>query len=71
MLLTLRESAARLGLAPDTLRAQVHRGRFTAQKVGRDWLVDEGEVERYARETRRRAPTPVRRGIGSDSSRAP
>ena len=48
-LTTLRSAAARLGITADTLRAQIQRGRLTATKLGRDWLVDDGEVERYRR----------------------
>jgi excisionase family DNA binding protein len=51
VLLTLRNAAARLGIAPDTLRAQIQRGRLIATKLGRDWLVEEAEVTRYARTT--------------------
>lgn len=47
MLLTLAQAAERLGLTVSTLREQVHRGRLAASKPGRDWLVDESEVERY------------------------
>lgn len=46
-LLTLREAADLLAVRPDTLRAQIHRGRLTASKLGRDWVVDRGELERY------------------------
>jgi excisionase family DNA binding protein len=48
-LLTLRVAAERLGITPDTLRAQIRRDRLHARKLGRDWLVDEAEVNRYAR----------------------
>lgn len=46
----LAEAADLLGVDHSTLRAQVHRGRLNAFKVGRDWLVTEEEVERYRRE---------------------
>ena len=46
-MLTLTQAAARLGLSPSTLRNQIHGGRLTARKVGRDWTVSEREVERY------------------------
>jgi excisionase family DNA binding protein len=48
---SLADAARALGIAPDTLRAQVHRGRLQAQKVGRDWLVTSDEIERYRRES--------------------
>jgi len=48
---TLADAAARLGVSPDTLRWQVRNGRLRATKVGRDWHVTPGEVERYRRES--------------------
>jgi excisionase family DNA binding protein len=53
MMLTLVQAASRLGVAAATLRAQVHRGKLRAAKLGRDWLVEEAEVERYRRESQR------------------
>jgi len=52
--MTLVEAAIRLGLDPGTLRVQVHNGKLRARKVGPIWTVTEREVERYARENRRR-----------------
>jgi excisionase family DNA binding protein len=52
-LLSLRSAAELLGITPDTLRAQIHRGRLTAIKLGRDWLVRRDEVARYAAARRR------------------
>jgi excisionase family DNA binding protein len=46
-MITLVEAAARLGLAPATLRHQAETGRLAAVKLGRDWLVTDAEVERY------------------------
>ena len=46
----LAEAASLLGVSHATLRAQVHRGRLIATKVGRDWLVDRREIDRYRRE---------------------
>lgn len=45
--LALAEAAELLGVSHATLRAQVHRGRLRAFKVGRDWLVTDEEIERY------------------------
>lgn len=45
--LGLAEAAELLGVSHATLRAQVHRGRLRAFKVGRDWLVMDEEIERY------------------------
>jgi len=43
-------AAELLGVDQSTLRAQVHRGRLRAFKVGRDWLVTDEEIDRYRRE---------------------
>jgi excisionase family DNA binding protein len=51
--LTIKEVSRRLALAPATLRAQIKRGSLKASKPGRDWFIDESEVERYQRENRR------------------
>jgi len=53
----LAEAADLLGVDPSTLRAQVHRGRLRAYKVGRDWLLTDEEIDRYRREVQgQRAP---------------
>jgi excisionase family DNA binding protein len=59
-LLTLRQAADSLGITPDTLRAQVHRGRLKATKLGRDWLVERSELIRYRRESKRATTGPAR-----------
>lgn len=46
----LAEAAELLGVDHSTLRAQIHRARLRALKVGRDWLVTGEEVDRYRRE---------------------
>ena len=46
----LAQAAEILGVDHSTLRAQVHRGRLRAFKVGRDWLVTDEEIDRYRRE---------------------
>lgn len=51
VLMTLRTAGERLAITPDTLRAQIRRGRLRATKLGRDWLVEDGEVARYERES--------------------
>ena len=51
--LTLAQAAERLGVQPGTLRVQIAQGKLKAKKMGRDWLVTEREIERYARENKR------------------
>jgi len=63
-LVTLREAAARLGITPDTLRAQIRRERLQATKLGRDWLVEESEVARYGRTSLGRSGRPSRAAAG-------
>jgi Helix-turn-helix domain len=46
-MLTLTETAARLGLAASTLRHQVQTGRLQARLIGKTYVVTEREVERY------------------------
>ena len=53
--MTLKEAAEKLGITPDALRGAIARGSLVARKVGRDWIVDPAEVERYGRENRRGA----------------
>ena len=48
--MTLKEAASVLGIAPSTLRIQAEKGVLRARKVGRDWTVTPGEVDRYRRE---------------------
>lgn len=44
-LIPLKEFALRHGRDPATFRQKALRGGFqTAQKIGRDWLIDEDEV---------------------------
>lgn len=48
--MSLEEAADKLGLSSSTLRSQVAAGKFNAQKVGRFYVVEPAEVERYRRE---------------------
>jgi excisionase family DNA binding protein len=53
-LLSLADASRELGVAHDTLRAQIHRGRLHAVRPGRDWLITRAELDRYRRESKRR-----------------
>jgi excisionase family DNA binding protein len=50
---TLKEAADQLGVTPDNLRGAIARGSLKARKLGRDWIVEPKEVERYRVENRR------------------
>ena len=50
MILTLAQAAEQLGLAPSTLRRQVHNGAIKATLIGKTWTVSPREVERYRAE---------------------
>lgn len=44
MLISLAEYAAKVGRAPVSVRQMARNGGFkTAQKIGRDWLIDAAE----------------------------
>jgi excisionase family DNA binding protein len=51
--MTLKEAAVQLGVTPDNLRQSIARGVLKAEKIGRDWHVEQKEVQRYLRENRR------------------
>lgn len=53
-LLTVAQAAARLGIAPATVRQQIIAGRIAARKLSpKVLLVERSEVERYAASDRR------------------
>jgi hypothetical protein len=52
-LVTLPEAARSLGRADSTLRHQIRRRKLAAHKIGRDWYLTVGEVERYRRDNRK------------------
>ena len=58
---TTTEAAALLGLSPATVRRQIENGAIKARKVGRDWHVTPGEVERYRRDSlgKRKPSSPI------------
>lgn len=64
-MLTLAQAGALLGVAPATLRAQVHNGKLRATLVGKTWVVTPREVERYRAESLGR---PGRRHASSSTS---
>jgi len=52
-ILTVQEAATSLGLDPSTIRWQIKKGKLRADKLGRDWVILDTEVERYRVASRR------------------
>ena len=51
-MLTTAEAADRLGVKPRSVVQFIKRGLIAATKHGRDYAIDEAEIERYERERR-------------------
>lgn len=60
-LIKLSIAAERLGVSNANLRARVAAGSLAVERCpcGREWMVEEAEVDRYARENRRTRVVPV------------
>ena len=58
-MLTTRDAADRLGIKPRSVIKAIERGLIKAEKRGRDYWIENEEIERYARE-RRPAHRPKR-----------
>jgi excisionase family DNA binding protein len=50
---TIPQASEMLGVSPQTLRLQARLGKLRAVKVGREWLVNSSEIERYRRENQK------------------
>ncbi len=64
--MTLAEAAEKLGLkSTSTLRMQIARGALQAEMIGKTYIVDEDEVERYRvthfHQQGKRTPAPGRK----------
>lgn len=44
--LTTAQSAARLGVSPSRVYDLIHSGRLPAVKWGRDWMIDESDLDK-------------------------
>ena len=51
-MLTTKQAGAQLSLAPRSVNWLIKRGLLAATKHGRDWKIDQAEVDRYASERR-------------------
>ena len=58
-LLTLSDVARLTGLGEGGLKVQCNRGRITARKMGRDWVVTRGDLHQYLVERERAQPRPL------------
>jgi excisionase family DNA binding protein len=75
---SVTEAAERIGIAPGTLRVQIHNGAVKAEKIGGRYLVTAEEVERYRSENKGKHgvanpnhPYYGRRGGGGRRKRTP
>jgi predicted site-specific integrase-resolvase len=50
---TTKDAAEALQLQPRTVKRYCWLGLIRAKKVGRDWLITQREIERFARERRK------------------
>jgi len=48
--MTLKEAADKLGIAPGTLRMQIHNGALRSHLRGRDHWITPGQLEAYRRD---------------------
>ena len=55
-LVTTKEAARNLGVTSARVRQLIKDGRLTAEKRGRDHLIEDEEVERFRRQGRRSGP---------------
>ena len=49
-MLTTSQAAVVLGIRYETVRQQIRAGRIKAVKMGRDWFIEQEELDRYRRE---------------------
>ena len=52
-MLTTNEAASTLGITLRMVQAHITSGQIKAQKIGRDWLISDEEMERFQRERRK------------------
>jgi excisionase family DNA binding protein len=55
VLLTTKEAAIRLGIRSTSVVRAIQRGKLKAQKRGRDYFIEEQEIDRYGKEYGRKA----------------
>lgn len=57
-LITTAEAARILGVSPSRIRQFIIQGRLAAKKIGRDQLLKESDVHRFAAQPRHRTGRP-------------
>jgi len=57
--LTTKQVAERLGISPRRVRALITTGRLKAKKIGRDYLIDTRQLDKFT-------PLPPGRPAGKD-----
>lgn len=63
-MLTTKQAGSRLDLDPRTIKRYCREGKLKCEKIGRDWLIPEAEIERYERERKPKGrPRAIRRLI--------
>ena len=53
-MITTTEAAGVLGITPRTIQRHIKEGHLKAKRYGRDYLIEDQELERFQRERRRR-----------------
>lgn len=51
-MMTTTQAATELGIQPGSVKKLCQRGILKAERIGRDWLISQKEVERYKVERR-------------------
>ena len=54
--LSVPQCAHRLDLKPAMVRRYCQQGNLAAVKVGNTWVIDEADLEKFAKKPRRRGP---------------
>ena len=69
--LTVSETATRVGRSPDTVRRWIREGRLPARRQGGRHLIDDRDVRAIEDEIHPMAPLPDEWQVGDDGSLAP
>ena len=48
-----KEAAARLGVSVRRVQAMIRQGLIPAKKLGRDWIIDQGDLQRVSAKDRK------------------